>query len=102
MLLVIDPVYRCNSNCSMYIASTAATDTTADNLAGPMAALQLSSSQKHMCPVPVPSIMHTWSTMNRLICSCDVHVLLMLSYDVRTYRTILTQQPLQLTSGGWS
>jgi hypothetical protein len=24
--------------------------------------------------------MHTWSTMNRLICSCDVHVLLMLSY----------------------
>lgn len=84
------------------MANAAAPDTNAEDRAGPVAALQLSSSQKHMCPVPVPSIMHTWSTMNRLICSCDVHVLLMLSYDVRTYRTILTQHPLQLTSGGWS
>lgn len=64
------------------IEATAAVTTVQCRDAGPVAALQLSSSQKHMCPVPVPSIMHTWSTMNRLICSCDVHVLLMLSYAV--------------------
>lgn len=38
------------------------------------ATLHLSDSQKHMCPLPVPSYMHTWSTMNREISSLDVHV----------------------------
>lgn len=42
--------------------------------------LHISSSQKHMWPVPVLSIMHTWSTMNKFICSCEVQVRLTLSY----------------------
>lgn len=42
--------------------------------------LHISSSQKHIRPVPVPSIMHTWSTMNKFICSWDVQVLRTLSY----------------------
>lgn len=42
--------------------------------------LHISSSQKHMRPVPVLSIMHTWSTMNKFICSCEVQVRLTLSY----------------------
>lgn len=42
--------------------------------------LHMSSSQKHILPVPVPSIMHTWSTMNRFIWSWDVQVRLTLSY----------------------
>lgn len=42
--------------------------------------LHISSSQKHMWPVPVLSIMHTWSTMNKFICSCAVQVLLTFSY----------------------
>lgn len=42
--------------------------------------LHMSSSQKHMWPAPLLSIMHTWSTMNRLICSCEVHVLRTTSY----------------------
>lgn len=33
-----------------------------------------------MWPVPVLSIMHTWSTMNRFICSWDVHVRRTTSY----------------------
>lgn len=44
------------------------------------ARLHISSSQKHIRPVPVPSIMHTWSTMNKFICSWDVQVLRTLSY----------------------
>ena len=46
-----------------------------------IAALHLSSSQKHMWPVPLLSIMQTWSTMNKLICSCDVQVRRTLSYS---------------------
>lgn len=45
------------------------------------AELHMSSSQKHMWPVPELSSMHTWSTMNRFICSCDVHVRRTLSYS---------------------
>lgn len=74
-------VFYCD--CSKYTANATATDRIAHDRSSPEALLQLSSSQKHMCPVPVPSIMHTWSTMNRLICNWDVHVLLMLSYAVR-------------------
>lgn len=44
------------------------------------AALHMSSSQKHMWPVPVLSIMQTWSTMNRLIWSWEVHVRRTTSY----------------------
>lgn len=36
--------------------------------------LHISSSQKHICPLPELSIMHTWSTINKFICSCDVHI----------------------------
>lgn len=46
-----------------------------------IAALHISSSQKHMWPVPLLSIMQTWSTMNKLICSCDVQVRRTLSYS---------------------
>lgn len=69
-----------------YTANAANAGTTTQERVCPGAALQLSSSQKHMCPVPVPSIMHTWSTMNRLICNLEVHVRLMLSYAVGTTR----------------
>lgn len=44
------------------------------------ASLHMSSSQKHMCPVPELSIMHTWSTINKFICNCDVHVRRTTSY----------------------
>lgn len=64
--------------------------------------LHISSSQKHMWPVPVLSIMHTWSTMNKFICSCEVQVRLTLSYLDFALRTIFTQQPLQVVRGGWS
>lgn len=46
------------------------------------ALLHMSSSQKHMCPVPLLSIMHTWSTINKFICSWDVHVLRTTSYAI--------------------
>lgn len=46
-----------------------------------IAVLHISSSQKHMWPVPLLSIMQTWSTMNKLICSCDVQVRRTLSYS---------------------
>ena len=39
-----------------------------------VAALQSSSSQKHMCPLPPPSVMHTWPTMNRLMSTLSVQV----------------------------
>lgn len=42
--------------------------------------LHMSSSQKHMWPVPVLSIMQTWSTMNRFIWSWEVHVRRTTSY----------------------
>jgi hypothetical protein len=44
------------------------------------APLHMSSSQKHMWPVPVLSIIQTWSTINRFICSCEVHVRRTTSY----------------------
>lgn len=40
-----------------------------------VAGLHMSPSQKHIWPVPLPSIIQTWSTMKRLICNCDVQVL---------------------------
>ena len=43
-----------------------------------VAALQLSSSQKQSVPRPLLCDMQTWSTMKRLICSCEVHVRQML------------------------
>lgn len=50
--------------------------------------LHISSSQKHMWPVPVLSIMHTWSTMNKFICSCEVQVRLTLSYAANRRKCI--------------
>lgn len=42
--------------------------------------LHISSSQKHIWPFPELSIMHTWSTINKFICNCDVHILRTTSY----------------------
>ena len=66
------------------------------------APLQSSSSQKHMCPLPPPSVMHTWSTMNRLMSRASVHVRLVLSRGVPLFCTSLTQHPSHFTIGGMS
>ena len=46
------------------------------SMCGPRAGavLQSSSSQKHMWPLVLPSVMQTWSTMNRLMSRASVHV----------------------------
>lgn len=49
------------------------------------AVLHISSSQKHMWPVPELSIMHTWSTMKRFIWSWEVHVRRTTSYAGKKY-----------------
>lgn len=48
--------------------------------------LQPSVSQKHMCPWLLDSSMQTWSTMKRLICSFEVHVLQMFSVAAGQFR----------------
>ena len=66
------------------------------------AALQSSSSQKHMCPLPPPSVMQTWSTMNKLMSRLSVHVLLVLSRGVPLFWTSFTQQPSHSIRAGMS
>merc|ERR1719382_1249852 len=64
---------------------------------GPFVApvLQSSSSQKHMWPFVLPSVIQTWSTMKRLMSRLSVHVLRTDSATVPACRTNFTQQPSQ-------
>jgi len=61
--------------------------------------LQASSSQKHMWPLVLPSVMQTWSTMNRLMSRLSVHVRRTDSEAVPASLTNLTQHPSQ---GFWT
>ena len=55
-----------------------------------------------MRPFPPPSVMQTWSTMNRLMSKSSVQVLLTLSRGVPIFLTSLTQHPSHCTIGGMS